>query len=190
MASSSWLLDDAAFRTADGSTEVPRGELGPFDFADQRTYYYLCVATVVAVAGLLAALRRTGVGRTIVAVRENESAASAASVPPARVKLAAFALSGAVAGVAGALYGGLFVTVRVADFGPDRSLSVLTMVVIGGVGFGRWRCAGCPVPGWTAGPVGLRQRGDAAHQWRAGYSSFCSTRGVVWWSSCSVSATG
>jgi ABC-type branched-subunit amino acid transport system ATPase component/ABC-type branched-subunit amino acid transport system permease subunit len=134
-AAGNWLFAHDLFKAA--GTErviVRRADLGPFDLTSQRTYYYVCLVVVVVVAFLLSRLRRSGVGRAIIAVRENEAAAAASTLSPASLKLLAFAISGAVAGLAGALLGGLFVELRPGDFGPQQSILVLTMAVIGGVG--------------------------------------------------------
>lgn len=133
VAGSGGLLGRAVFRTAADTLTVPRNRVGFLNLADQRTYYFVCVAILGLVASTLSRLRRTGLGRSIVAVRENEPAAAAFGLPPATVKLLAFTLSGAVAGIAGALYGGLFVNLDASMFGPDRSFQVLAMTIIGGI---------------------------------------------------------
>ena len=56
------------------------------------------------VSMLVSRLRRTGIGRSIIAVRENEDAAAANTVIPARMKLTAFAISGGIAAFAGVLF--------------------------------------------------------------------------------------
>ena len=91
---------------------------------------------LVVVLLLVGHLRRTGIGRTIVGVRENELAASAMTVSPARAKLTAFALGGFVAGLGGVLLGAVNLT-----FGPreryflvEDSLLVVSIAVIGGLG--------------------------------------------------------
>lgn len=134
VASQGWLFDRNVFVGADGQIRVQPGTLGPLDLGDERTYYYLCLATLVAVAAGLVRLRRSGVGLAIVAVRDNEPAASALTLPPATTKLLAFGISGAVAGLAGALLGGLFVDIQPNDFGPEQSILLVTMAIIGGVG--------------------------------------------------------
>jgi ABC-type branched-subunit amino acid transport system ATPase component/ABC-type branched-subunit amino acid transport system permease subunit len=131
---SSWLFIQPLFRTADGQVVVERGSLGPIDLGNQRTYYYLCLVVLIVVTVLLAGLRCSGVGRAIIAVRENELAAAASTLSPTRVKLLAFAVSGAVAGLGGALWGGLFEQLRPDLFGPDKSISLLSSGIIGGVG--------------------------------------------------------
>ena len=70
---------------------------------------------LVVVLLLVGHLRRTGIGRTIIGVRENELAASAMTVSPARAKLTAFAVGGFVAGLGGVLLGAVNLT-----FGPSE----------------------------------------------------------------------
>lgn len=134
VASQAWLLQREVFRGPADRATVRRGSYGPVDLANQRTYYFVCVSVLAIVAVALARLRRSGVGLGIVAVRDNEPAASASTLSPAALKLLAFGLSGGVAGLAGALLGGLFVDLHPNDFGPEQSILLLTMTIIGGVG--------------------------------------------------------
>ena len=92
-----------------------------------------CLVVVLAVAGHL---RRTGIGRTIIGVRENEPAAAALTVSPTRAKLTAFALGGFIAGLGGALLGGLVVTIGYSErfFTVPDSLNLVAIAVIGGLG--------------------------------------------------------
>jgi ABC-type branched-subunit amino acid transport system ATPase component len=111
--------------------------LGPLDLAHlNRNYYYFTLAALVGVLLLVGHLRRTGIGRTIIGVRENEPAASAFSVSPTRAKLTAFAVAGFVAGLGGAILGGVAVTIGYADrfFRIEDSLTVVALAVIGGLG--------------------------------------------------------
>jgi ABC-type branched-subunit amino acid transport system ATPase component/ABC-type branched-subunit amino acid transport system permease subunit len=118
------------------SVALPRGTLGPLDLADQRTYYYVVLAVLVAAIGLVARLRRSGVGRTTVAVRDNPDSAAAATVSPTRSKLTAFALSGALASLGGSLLAGAISNVPLTQrfFQVDDSLQLVAIVVIGGLG--------------------------------------------------------
>ena len=85
---------------------------------------------------LVGHLRRTGVGRAIVGVRENEAGAAAFTVSPTRTKLTAFALAGFLAGLGGAVLAGTVQTFSYheAFFRVEDSLSVVAMAVIGGLG--------------------------------------------------------
>ena len=134
VAANGWILNQSWFLGDRTLANIPRGELGPIDLGSQRTYYYLCLVVVV-LAGLgLGRLRRTGVGRAIVAVRDNERGAASYTISPALAKLTAFGVSGALAGLAGALLGGLQVQFGTDTFRPDLSFLVVTIAVIGGLG--------------------------------------------------------
>src|SRR6202035_1294291 len=69
-------------------------------------------------------------------VRENESAASALTVSPSKAKLTAYATGGFIAGLGGAILGGLVVTIGFTErfFRVEDSLSLVAMAVIGGLG--------------------------------------------------------
>ena len=95
--------------------------------------------TAFLVMGLLALftawLRRTALGRTLLAVRGNERAAAASGINLAIGKVFGFALGGAIAGIGGVL---LAFSQPVATFGgydPISGLNYLVEAVIGGVGF-------------------------------------------------------
>lgn len=82
-------------------------------------------------------LKRSGYGRALRAVREDEIAAAAVGVDPARYKVTAFVLAAAGAGIAGALLsikrdGPGIVSPALMKF--DRSFEVITMVILGGSG--------------------------------------------------------
>jgi ABC-type branched-subunit amino acid transport system ATPase component len=85
-------------------------------------------------------LRRTGVGRSLVAMRDNEQCAASFGLSPTVSKLSGFAFAGALAALAGGLYAGLNVyfsidTINgITPFGPEQSLQVIAMAVIGGLG--------------------------------------------------------
>lgn len=134
IATGSWILTRTIFFGASGFAELPRSRLGPFDLHSQRTYYYLCLAALTLCVVVVARLRRRGVGRRLIAVRENERAAATFSVAPAATKLTAFGISGAICGVAGALFAGLFVQFDNASFPVEASIQVVTIAVIGGLG--------------------------------------------------------
>ncbi|MFM7044795.1 MAG: ABC transporter permease subunit, partial [Ilumatobacteraceae bacterium] len=86
--------------------------------------------TMLALRGI----RRSRAGRAIVAMRDNERAAQGFAVAAVRVKLTAFAISGAVAGIAGGLYSHLLRSCDLASYGVGKSLDVFTASVVGGLG--------------------------------------------------------
>ncbi len=88
-----------------------------------------------AIALLVAAnLRRSDVGRALFAIRDSEEAAMALGIRIAPYKVGAFALSAALATVAGVLYAMLFqATPAPAQFGVLQSLFLLALPVVGGL---------------------------------------------------------
>lgn len=118
-----------------GSVFVERPVLGSIDLTSQRSFYYVALLGLTAGVVLVARLRRSGIGRSMIGVRDNADSAAAYTVSPARTKLQAFALAGGIAGFAGALLGALFVTISVREiFTVGASLDVVSIAVIGGVG--------------------------------------------------------
>ncbi|MGH2726137.1 MAG: branched-chain amino acid ABC transporter permease, partial [Actinomycetota bacterium] len=134
VAARSWIFTQELFIGEGTVATVPRPTWGPFDFFPQRTYYYLCLIALVVTVFAVLRLRRSGIGRSLIAVRENEPGAAAFSVSPARAKLTAFAVSGGLAALAGALLAGLMVQFGAEFFEPDESLRVVAMTIIGGLG--------------------------------------------------------
>ena len=133
-AASGWLFSLPALRGPGSAVTVPRPTLLGIDTAPQRVWYYVCLAALVAVSAMVVHLRRTGMGRSIIAVRENEQRSASLTISPAFIKLVAFGLSAAVAALAGALLAGLRVQFSPDAFGPRLSLDLVAIVIIGGVG--------------------------------------------------------
>ncbi|MEY2432458.1 MAG: hypothetical protein QOC92_2183, partial [Acidimicrobiaceae bacterium] len=126
-----WLVNVSGGRT---SLEIPRPELLGVDFQDERNYYWLCLAVLVLVAAGVHRLRATGVGRAMMAVRDNEPAAATLGVGPRQAKLTAFVLAGMIGALAGYLYGGLLVSFTEPNtFAAELSLALVALVVLGGV---------------------------------------------------------
>ena len=119
------------------TVQFPRSKIGPFHIeVNNRGYYYVVLIVLVVFLIVLARIRRSGIGRSIIGVRENENGAAALSVSPSRTKLTAFALAGFIAGLGGALLGGLVVTIGYGErfFTVADSLALVSMAVIGGLG--------------------------------------------------------
>ena len=97
---------------------------------------------VLAIAGVLLVLlwqidinlTRSRVGRAFRVLKADEQVAASFGVDVARYKLVAFSLSGAIAGIAGCVDGSAFGTVTGQTFDYSHSLSLLVVVVLGGLG--------------------------------------------------------
>jgi branched-chain amino acid transport system permease protein len=110
-------------------------DLGRAFAIDPRWFYYLSLLALAAVVIAMRRLEHSRLGRAWVAVREDELAASAMGISAVRVKLSAFAMSAAVAGLAGCLYAAsLSTTADPNAYDFNRSIMVLCAVILGGLG--------------------------------------------------------
>lgn len=101
---------------------------------NQRAFYFFTMTVLVlAVIGVVG-LRRSRTARVLLAARDNEPAALAFGISVLRARLQAFALSGFIAAVAGALFAFQQAGVRADSFSVEDSLLVFTFTVIGGLG--------------------------------------------------------
>lgn len=112
--------------------------LGTIDFAGMNvtkrvTFYYICLATLAVVIALFARVVGSRFGTILRATAQNERRAIALGIAPLRYKLAAFALSGAVTGLAGALWATGQGFVSPADMAWTRSGDLIVMAVLGGL---------------------------------------------------------
>ncbi len=136
VAGSQYFYDRPILSDGGSSVIFERGTPFGLDLSNQRAYFYFTLAMLAIVLVVLSRLRRSGVGRRLIAVRDNPDCASAYTIDPSRTKLTAFALAGALAGLAGALLGALSRNIVVEDnfFLVEDSLNVVAIVVIGGLG--------------------------------------------------------
>ncbi len=77
---------------------------GRFDLEDNTSFYYACLIALALTMAAALAFRSNRSGRVVIAMRDNQRAAASYSMNPVRVRLAAFAISGGMAGLAGTLF--------------------------------------------------------------------------------------
>jgi branched-chain amino acid transport system permease protein len=104
------------------------------DLNDTYSMYLLCLFFLVLAVIAAAGVRKARNGRVVIATRDNQRAADAASVPTTNVKLSAFILAGVITGMAGALHMLLLTSLQVGSYTADQSLAVFSYAVIGGLG--------------------------------------------------------
>jgi len=124
-----WALSRPAI-AGTGSVAAPR----PAELQDDRAYYFLLLTVTVIAVVLAENILRTRIGRAMVALRDQDIAASVIGINVARYKLLAFGVSSFYAGIAGALLGHLGKSVNFEQFQIDLSIQYLAMIVIGGLG--------------------------------------------------------
>ena len=103
------------------------------DLANDRTYYLVCLVALAGVLYLASRFRRSRSGRVFIAVRDNGRAAPAYAVNVVRTRLVAFALSGAIAALAGVLYVYQQQTFDADTYGIGPSVEIFVATAIGGL---------------------------------------------------------
>ncbi|HUR50326.1 MAG TPA: ABC transporter permease [Acidimicrobiales bacterium] len=106
---------------------------GRIDLSGERAYYYLCLTFLVIVLLAASAYRRNRAGRVLIAVRDNPRAAPSYSINLARSRLAAFAVSGALASIGGVLLGYQLGAIDRVTYGVGNSLEIFIIAVVGGL---------------------------------------------------------
>ena len=84
-------------------TRVPRPVIGPFDFADDRSFLVLSLLVLIVTSIGVILIRHGTVGQTLQAVRGSELASQSIGISLGHARLVAFAISGFIAGLGGAM---------------------------------------------------------------------------------------
>jgi branched-chain amino acid transport system permease protein len=126
-----WLTNNSA----SGSVNVAELNLFGWIVNTPAEKYLFCLGFVTVFALLAKNLVRSHIGREWMAMRDMDVAASVIGIRPVYAKLSAFAVSSFFVGVAGALWGFVYLSAwEPAAFNIDRSFQLLFMVIIGGLG--------------------------------------------------------
>lgn len=121
--------------SASGSVNVSNLSLLGWSIDTPADKYLFCLGFVVVFALVAKNLVRSHIGREWMAMRDMDVAASVIGIRPVYAKLTAFAVSSFFVGVAGALWGFVYLGAwEPAAFSIDRSFQLLFMVIIGGLG--------------------------------------------------------
>ena len=104
------------------------------DLDDQRVYYYVCLVVLALVVFAVIGIRRSRTARALIAARDNEQAAQSFGINLVRLRLVAFAISGFIAALAGAMFAFHQHGVTATAFAPEVSVTMFVMAVIGGLG--------------------------------------------------------
>lgn len=116
-----------------GALEVGRLDLGIVSFNGVRSYFVLLAIAFSLFGMLVLRIRRGTFGRVLAAMRDSPVACATLGLSLTRTKLAVFMIAAAMAGVGGALYGGLKTSAGSTDFLMLQSLPLLLLAVIGGI---------------------------------------------------------
>lgn len=132
-------LDSMLFQTkfgfgaGGGSLVLDRGRLLGIDVTSERAMTMTVATAFVLMGFLVLSIRRSRYGRILLAARDSEAACATLGYNTRAVRVAVFAASAGLAGVAGAFYTGMRVSISTADFMFFTSLPLLLFAVVGGV---------------------------------------------------------
>lgn len=116
-----------------GVPGIIRPVLGPFDlFADEPFLVYALIVLLIVI-GLSLWLVRSPYGRMMHAIRDDEVVAATMGKPVRSTKMIVTVLAGGFAGLAGVVYGQYMMYISPGTFDVATSVSVITMVVVGGM---------------------------------------------------------
>ena len=134
----SWIFQQPTLSGTDSTASMVRPALlGRFDLGEaivERDVYYFALLLVVLATVAVRNVRGSAVGRSFIAVRDNDKAARSDGLSAAGTRLLSFALSGFLASVAGLVFALARVNFDARDYDPAVSLNMLLMVIIGGLG--------------------------------------------------------
>ena len=126
-----WFTNDSP----SGSVSVSGLQFMGFPIETPYSKYLLCLSILVVLGLLAKNLVRSAIGREWMAIRDMDVAAAVIGIRPMYAKLTAFAVSSFIIGVAGALWGFVYLgSWEPAAFSVEMSFRLLFMVIIGGMG--------------------------------------------------------
>lgn len=128
------ILAGGKFTGAGKGIMINRPTLLGMDLSGERAFYWFCLAMAALALFVTLNLRRSYIGRALVAIRDNDIAARTMGVNLVRFKLLAFLMSAALTGVAGAMMGMYLNIVSVEGYPFLLSIEALAVIIVGGLG--------------------------------------------------------
>jgi branched-chain amino acid transport system permease protein len=110
------------------------GPIGPIAFDSTAARSYLALFFLALTVSAVSRLVRSPVGRTLMAVRESEALAAAVGIDVMAAKRMAFAVSAALAGLAGGLFAGFIGFLGPESSNVEMTFNTLLYIMVGGVG--------------------------------------------------------
>lgn len=122
-----------AYGGEDGLSIYVRDRFPGLNTLDPMHFFGLCFALLMLGLFIVARISRSGFGLALNAARQNEARVRAVGIEPYRLRLIAFVISGAITGLAGALYADLNRFVSPVMFSWQTSGEIMIFVILGGV---------------------------------------------------------
>jgi branched-chain amino acid transport system permease protein len=145
---------------AQGIIDIDTPRIFSWSMSTPVHFYYVLLVLCAVEAFLFLRLERSRIGRAWAAIREDQDAARAMGVNTTGMKLLASAIGAVPAGLAGVLFAGLQTFVSPDSFKLVESISILSMVIVGGIG---------SVPGVILGALLLTVVPEPLRRYTEGY---------------------
>lgn len=117
-----------------GLPGIPSPQLFGYEFSTNLPYYYLILILVLITVFTMYRLIDSRIGRALIAIREDDLAAKTVGIDITAYKVMAFAIGAFFAGIAGSFYAHYTSFIDPHTFSFMESISILAMVVLGGMG--------------------------------------------------------
>jgi branched-chain amino acid transport system permease protein len=128
------LNEDWATGGSYGLMNIPAPRIFGYELAGERDLYYLCLVCLVLVYLAFDRLVNSRFGRALKAIAQDEDAARACGISIVRYKSKCFLVAAFTSGLAGSLYAHHARYLNPNDFTFNKSIEILIMVVVGGLG--------------------------------------------------------
>jgi branched-chain amino acid transport system permease protein len=122
--------------------------LSGFAIQDDLNFYYLLLAFIIPILFFFNSLNHSKVGRSWAAIREDETAARSLGINGLKYKVMAFAIGASTSGVAGVLSSAKLGPIFPSDFALQVSITVVVLVIFGGMGSITGVLLGAAFIGW------------------------------------------
>ena len=117
-----------------GVQQIAQPTIGSFIFGDQQRLYYVILVGIIIAGFIAIRLKDSHLGRSWMALREDEDVAEAMGINKVATKLLAFAMGALFSGLGGALFATKIGSVYPQSFSFIVSINILSLIIIGGMG--------------------------------------------------------
>lgn len=114
--------------------DITNGAIGIAGIPNNTTMVNVAVSIIIGIL-LIQLLKESWFGKGLLAIRENEHAATVMGINVPKYKRLGFAIGAAFAGCAGVLYAFFITFISPDDFGLNKSVEILLFLIIGGIGY-------------------------------------------------------
>jgi branched-chain amino acid transport system permease protein len=119
---------------AQGILQIPKPDFFGVTLVQPELLYYVVLAGALLAAFISNRLRESRIGRTWIAMREDEDVAEAMGINLVKTKLLAFAIGAGFSGLAGAIFAPKLTSIFPHSFNLLISINILALIIVGGLG--------------------------------------------------------